>query len=115
MIFRRNYSAVRRSPRQWWNSSVEVFTDSARVKAVGVNISDGGMCLFAVANLHVGSSVEVAYHEAESKKRVHLRGTVRHRALYLYGIEFFDGSESGTNPLQRAIPNATVPSPLQDN
>jgi c-di-GMP-binding flagellar brake protein YcgR len=88
MIFRRNYSSVRRSPRQWWNSSVEVFTDSAQVNAVGVNISEGGMCLFAVANLEIGTSIEVALRKAESRERVHLHGTVRHRALYLYGIEF---------------------------
>lgn len=115
MIFRRNYSSIRRSPRQWWNSSVEVFTDSAQVNAFGVNISDGGMCLFAVANLHVGSAVEVAFHKAESQNRVRIRGTVRHRALYLYGIEFFDGAETGVNPVQKAIPRATVNSHLNDN
>jgi c-di-GMP-binding flagellar brake protein YcgR len=115
MIFRRDYSAIRRSPRQWWNSSVEVFTDSVQVKAVGVNISDGGMCLFAVANLHVGSAVEVMFHAAESQNRVRIRGTVRHRALYLYGIEFFSEPESGANPVQVAIPRAAVNSHFSDN
>jgi c-di-GMP-binding flagellar brake protein YcgR len=115
MIFRRNYSAVRRSPRQWWNSSVEVFTDSAQVKAVGVNISDGGMCLFAVANLHVGSAVEVRFHEAESENRIRIRGTVRHRALYLYGIEFQNSTDFIGKPVQIATPYASGDSQAQSD
>lgn len=88
MLFRTNYSAERRWPRQWWNSSVEVFTTSAQVKALGMNISVGGMGLFAVANLHVGAPIEIEFQSPESGKRHRLRGIVRHRALYLYGIEF---------------------------
>jgi hypothetical protein len=88
MLFRTNYSAERRWPRQWWNSSVEVFTTSAHVKALGINISLGGMGLFAVANLHVGSPVEIEFESPESGKRHRLSGIVRHRALYLYGVEF---------------------------
>ena len=107
MIFRRNYSAVRRSPRQWWNNSVEVITDSAQVKAVGVNISEGGMCLFAVANLHIGSPIEVAFRRPESRERVHMRGTVRHRALYLYGIEFLDAPEFRGSSVRKETPSLT--------
>jgi PilZ domain-containing protein len=88
MLFRTNYSAERRWPRQWWNSSVEVFTTSAHVKALGINISLGGMGLFAVANLHVGSPVEIEFESPISGKRHRLSGIVRHRALYLYGVEF---------------------------
>ena len=115
MLFQRNYASVRRSPRQWWNSSVEVFTDSAQVNAVGVNISDGGMCLFAVANLHIGSPIEVAFRRPESKERVHLRGTVRHRALYLYGIEFLSGPEFRGSSARIATPYSTVDSADQNN
>jgi hypothetical protein len=104
MIFRRKYSSIRRSPRQWWNSSVDLFTGSAKVKAVGVNISDGGMCLFAIANLHIGSPIEVAFHQTDSREHVRLRGTVRHRALYLYGIEFLDDPKFKGNSVQIAAP-----------
>jgi hypothetical protein len=88
MFFRSQYSTPRRWPRQWWNSSVEVFTSSAHVKALGMNISAGGMGLFAVANLHVGSPIEIEFESPQSGKRHRLRGIVRHRALYLYGVEF---------------------------
>ena len=88
MLFRTNYSAERRWPRQWWNNSVEVFTSSAHVKALGMNISVGGMGLFAVANLHVGSPIELEFESPQSGKRHRLRAIIRHRALYLYGVEF---------------------------
>jgi PilZ domain-containing protein len=88
MLFRNQYSPTRRSPRQWWNSSVEVFTASSHVKAIGMNISDGGMGLFAVANLAVGSEIELEFRVPETGIKTRLAGTIRHRALYLYGVEF---------------------------
>jgi len=88
MLFRTSYSRERRWKRQWWNRSVEVFADSAHVKAIGTNISFGGMGLFAVANLRVGSHIDLEFEAPASGKRHRLSGIVRHRALYLYGIEF---------------------------
>ncbi len=101
MLFRNRYSVARRWPRHWWSSSVEVFTPAAHVRAIGMNISTGGMGLFAVANLHVGTHIEVEFeYRAGSKRR--MRGIVRHRALYLYGIQFTSDLESV--PERAAIP-----------
>lgn len=88
MFFRTQYSISRRWPRQWWNNSVEVITASTHVKALGMNISAGGMGIFAVANLHVGSAIEIEFDSPQSGKKHRLHGIVRHRALYLYGVEF---------------------------
>jgi len=88
MIFRRNYSSIRRSPRQWFNTGVQVFTSAVHMHALGVNISDGGMCLFAVTNMPVGKQVEVEFCPPGSDEPVRMSGTIKHRALYLYGIEF---------------------------
>ena len=97
MLFRNQFSPPRKSPRQWWNSSVDVFTASAHVKAIGMNISGGGMGLFAVANLPVGSQIEVEFRSPESGCRTRIPGAVRHRALYLYGIEFLPEAEMRPN------------------
>ena len=86
MLFR-SQPVTRRSPRQWWNSSVQVFARAAHLKAVGVNISSGGMCLFAVANLPVGSQIEVEFQPPGHAHTVRHLAVVRHRALYLYGVE----------------------------
>lgn len=56
------------------------------------------MGLFAVANLAVGSQIEVEFPSPESGLRTRLPGTIRHRALYLYGIEFLSEMENRPNP-----------------
>ena len=93
MIFRRNYSEGRRWPRQWWNNSVEVFTDSSRLSGIGVNISDGGMCLFAVADLPVGTQIQVQFRHTHTEQPIKCLAIIRHRALYLYGVEFDQESD----------------------
>jgi PilZ domain len=98
MILKRNFNPSRRSKRQWLNTSVHVFTASAQMDALGINLSAGGMGLFAIANLPLGSRIEVEFLPPGHEERVRVSGAVRHRALYLYGIEFlsdFDRQRSG--------------------
>ena len=83
----------RRRQRQLLNTSVQVFTGSSRVDALGINLSDAGMCLFAIANLSLGSQIQIEFLPPRSTERVCVCGTVRHRALYLYGIEFLPDSD----------------------
>jgi hypothetical protein len=83
----------RRRERQLLNTSVQVFTESSRVDALGINLSDAGMCLFAIANLSLGSQIQIEFLPPRCTERVRVCGTVRHRALYLYGIEFLPDSD----------------------
>ena len=83
----------RRRQRQLLNASVQVFNGSDPVDALGINLSDVGMCLFAIANLRLGSQIEVEFIPPRCQERVRVCGTVRHRALYLYGIEFLVEAE----------------------
>jgi hypothetical protein len=83
----------RRRRRQLLNTSVRVFTDSGCIDALGINISDVGMSLFTIANLPVDSRIQVELLPPRSTERMRVWGTVRHRALYLYGIEFLAGSD----------------------
>ncbi len=46
------------------------------------------MYLFAVANLAIGEMVQVEFRNPSSQKLVRVFGTVRSRAVYLYGLEF---------------------------
>jgi len=96
----------RRRKRRFLRASVQVFAGSAPVDALGINLSDVGMCVFTLANLPLGSQVEVEFLPPLSKEQLRVCGTVRHRALYLYGIEFLPNSSS--NPT-----NCTSP-PLVD-
>lgn len=85
----------RRWPRQWLNTSVQVFKESAQLDGLGVTLSPGGMSLFTLSNLPVGSQVEVEFLPPRSQEPVRVAGTVRSRALYLYGIEFLLESDQG--------------------
>ena len=61
--------------------------------AIGINISESGMGLFTVANLGLGSNIEVEFRTPERPASfTRLPAIVRHRALYLYGIEFLPES-----------------------
>src|SRR5215470_2048949 len=87
----------RRRQRQLLNTSVQVFAGSAHVDALGINVSDVGMCLFTIANLPLESQIYVEFVPPRCKERIRVCGTVRNRALYLYGIEFL--ADSGHMPL----------------
>jgi hypothetical protein len=94
MIFNSNLKPERRRRRrQVLNTSVEVFTGSGRINAFGINVTDVGMCLFTAANLSLGSQIEVEFLPPQGPERVRVSGIVRHRAVYLYGIEFVVGSD----------------------
>jgi PilZ domain len=84
---------TRRSPRQWLNTSVQIVAESATIDAMGINISHGGMCLFTVANLPVGSQIEVEFVPPRSRRRIRRLATIRHRAVYLYGLEWLPEAE----------------------
>jgi len=83
----------RRRKRQLLNTSVQIFAGSVRVDALGINLSDVGMCLFTIANLPLESEIQVEFIPPQRKERIRVCGIVRHRALYLYGVEFVDDSE----------------------
>ena len=103
MFLRRNFSQDRRRQRrQLLNTSVRVFTKSGNIEALGINISDVGMSLFTIANLLVDSQIQVEFLPPRSTERTRVWGTVRHRALYLYGIEFLAGKDQDPGLLANA-------------
>ena len=94
MFLKRNFGHDRRRRRrQLLNTSVRVFSEADPIDALGINISDVGMSLFTIANLAVDSRIQVELLLPQSTERVRIWGTVRHRALYLYGIEFLRDAE----------------------
>jgi hypothetical protein len=112
MFLRRNFKQDRRRrKRQLLNTSVRVFTKSGRMEALGVNISDVGMCLFTVANLPVGSQVEVEFLPPQCTGPIRVWATVRHRALYLYGIEF--SADLDQSPVENVDRQETAESMLR--
>jgi hypothetical protein len=100
----------RRHARQFLNTSVRVFTDSHSIEGVGVNISSVGMCLFTAAHLSVGSQIEVEFLPLDSVDIVRIPAIVRHRALYLYGIEFQSEPAATRHPVADSLrPESPTP------
>ena len=63
---------------------------------LGINVSDVGMCVFAIANLAVGTEIDVEFLPPHSTYPERFAAVVRHRALYLYGIEFHNPEINGS-------------------
>ncbi len=78
----------RRWKRQWFNGSVRLSCGSARIDALGITLSPGGMYFFAIADLAVGTTITLEFHSPHSRERMNVNGTIRHRTVYLYGVEF---------------------------
>jgi PilZ domain len=51
-------------------------------------MSAGGICLFALANLAIGARIDVELVDSTRDKLIQIRGVVRNRVVYLYGVEF---------------------------
>jgi hypothetical protein len=67
---------------------VVVHNNEFHIDALGNVIGEGGVSLFAVTELPVGAEVEMMFTHSHSAPPIRIRGTVRNRALYLFGIEF---------------------------
>jgi hypothetical protein len=81
------------------------------MEALGVNISDVGMCLFTIANLPLGSQIQVEFLPPKCTGLIRVSATVRHRALYLYGIEF--SADSDQSPVESVGGHETAESMLR--
>ena len=80
----------RRWKRHWLNAPVRLLTDSAIIDGRSIRLSEGGIYLFALANLALGDQIRIEYLPTQSDPPLSRNGIVRNRAIYLYGIEFFD-------------------------
>jgi c-di-GMP-binding flagellar brake protein YcgR len=95
----------RRWQRYSFDASVRVVvdrsTDKTTVYGRGVRLSEGGICIFAAANLPVGSDINVEFKNPHTHQPVRLRGKVRNRSVYLYGVEFLHDELKAQQELAR--------------
>ena len=101
----------RRWKRYAFNSPVRVVTDSAVVEARCIRMSAGGIYLFAVADLPSEAEIKIEFASNAHENLCSRNGIVRHRAIYLYGIEFSAGEPHNSESALRSAeaPPALVP------
>jgi len=78
----------RRWHRYPLGAAIRLTTQSATIDARGITLSEGGMCIFAVANIGIGTKIQVEFTDPSSRQLVRANAAIRNRAVYLYGIEF---------------------------
>jgi hypothetical protein len=83
------------------HAPVENSAHKTIVDARGVHFSEGGLCLFAAANLPVGSHIKVEFNNPHTDEPVRVRGKVRNRSVYLYGVEFLSDKFEDRQQLAR--------------
>jgi hypothetical protein len=75
--------------RRWERRLVDVpirvvaddLTDSSVILGRGNKISQGGICLFALANLAIGAQIDVEFIDSHCGAPVRVRGVVRNRLV----------------------------------
>jgi hypothetical protein len=85
----------RRWLRHPLGAPIRLLTQTVSIDGRGLTMSEGGMCLFAVANLGIGTQVEVEFRDPHSRELVRAHAAVCNRAAYLYGIEFLSKGTLG--------------------
>jgi hypothetical protein len=101
-----------REKRRWrrfsLNAPVRILTSTLIIDGFGIKVSEGGIYLFAVANLAIGDTVGVEFRTPSSQNLVRTFGTIRSRAVYLYGLEFFPNGVSHHAGSTRPTPPVTA-------
>ena len=101
----------RRWKRYSFNLPVRVVTDSVIVDARCIRMSVGGIYFFAAADLPPGAELNIEFTTEPSGNLFSRRGIVRHRAIYLYGVEFLAGAQRDRESVPAKVPAAAVLSP----
>ena len=92
MTLKQGHREKRRWRRSSLNAPVRILTAALVIDGFGIKVSEGGMYLFAAANLPIGETVGVEFKTPNSERLVRASGTIRSRAVYLYGLEFVPGA-----------------------
>jgi hypothetical protein len=80
----------RRADRYWFKRPLRVITDNAVIEGHAISISERGMFMFALATLPVGARIEIEIAVPRQGEVLRMAASVRHRAVYLYGVEFLE-------------------------
>jgi hypothetical protein len=87
-----DYTATRRWPRHKVNVPIRVIVSRAMKASIfdgrGTSLSEGGMALFAGAELRPGDQVAIEFTPPFSSPAIRVDTAIRNRTGYHYGVEF---------------------------
>lgn len=99
----------KRTPRRWrrfhLDVPIRVIVHTHRKTSVfvgrGNELSEGGMAVTAGVELRLGDESEIEFTPPYSNSPIRIRGVVRNRAGYRYGMEFVAGDDQELQAVQR--------------
>lgn len=96
---------TRRWPRLHLDVPIRVIVHTPSKTSVivgrGNELNDGGMALTAGVELNVGDETEIEFTPPYSGLPIRIRGIVRNRAGYRYGMEFLADDDREMNQVHR--------------
>jgi PilZ domain len=87
------YHAPHEGKRRWArhksDAAIRVLAGNANaIEGRCVQVSAGGMCFFALGNFAPGTQVWLEFVNSNHGEPQRVRGTIRNRTVYLYGVEY---------------------------
>lgn len=99
------YATMRRWPRYRIDVPVRVVVQKPDktliVNGRGMELNQGGMCIFAGLELRVGQRVDIEFTPPYKGQPLRARGTIRDRDGYKYGLEFLANSQEEKEEVQQ--------------
>jgi hypothetical protein len=80
---------------------IQTGKDSILVQGRGKDLNEGGMAVFAGAELNIGQQIAVEFTPAYPSQPIRIRCTVRNRRGYVYGIEFLLNNDRDQQEVNR--------------
>lgn len=92
-LVQKGKSAAYAKTRRWRRYRVEVrvkvhLANRGAVYGQGSDISEGGMALFMPTELEAGQTIQAELTLPYCREKVNLRGVIRNRDGFRYGVEF---------------------------
>ena len=74
---------------------------STRINGRGTELNEGGMCIFAGAELNIGDQVELEFTAPYAPEPLRVWAEIRNRYGYYYGLEFLTENNSERQEVER--------------
>ncbi len=99
------YATTRRWPRYRIDVPVRVVVQKPDktliVNGRGMELNQGGLCIFVGLELRVGQRVDIEFTPPYNGQPLRARGTIRDRDGYKYGLEFLANSQEDKEQVQQ--------------
>ncbi len=107
-----SYSVERRGDRQKVDLRIQVlYVKDGSPESVygrGSDLSEGGLAVYAAADVHEGQHVKVEFTLPYTRRQLLIEAVVRNKQGYRYGLEFLTLSSSQREDIKKLCQTASI-------